>query len=314
MSGVNLSVNLTNTETSMEPGFPLWFVMGKIFLNLFGIVGNSTVIIIYLRKKDFRPSECFILSLALIDFCFSLISIIFWLLHLLLGLSFEALNSSVYTFVTFYSLYLVFWMSFNRYIAVVKPLDYMQIFTARTVYSILGGGFLFGLVYGMTPVVYFNTDNKIVQRVTDGFYYASKAIFLLIDIGFMCMVYTNVTYLEKTSVNKNQNPSKASGRHFSSHVFGQANLAENDDTPAKTKGHPLKEWLISLIHGKAAVNGQAFEGQMGESTPGNVLEEKSSSSPRLGDGSPVGVKNGVAVQIEVNDCNGNRLGTDEPEK
>ncbi|XP_063725763.1 myb-like protein X [Symsagittifera roscoffensis] len=199
------SVNETNLEV-LESSIPIWFVLGKILLNIIGMLGNSTVVFIYLKKKDFRPSECFILSIAVIDFCFSFISLLLWLVEVAFHVISGTLNSSLYTFVTFYSLYLVFWMSFNRYVAVARPLDYMSRFTAPKVYSILGGGFIFALIYGLTPVWYFNTSSPTTMRIVDGFYYACKVLFMSIDIVFMCVVYTNVTYLEKKraeKVNKN---------------------------------------------------------------------------------------------------------------
>ena len=159
-SDINNSMSSNNSNGENEivagPARPFWFLFCKIFLNIMGMLGNSTVIIIYSKKKDFRPSECFILSIASVDFCFSFLSLLLWVLGFF-SANTETINSMLITFVIYYSLYLIFWVSFNRYIAVIKPIDYMQIFSSRTVFTIIATGFLFGVIFAMIPVLYYNT-------------------------------------------------------------------------------------------------------------------------------------------------------------
>ena len=180
---------------------PFWFLFCKIFLNIAGMIGNSTVIIIYTKKKDFRPSECFILSIAFIDFCFSFLSLLLWILGFF-SANTDTINSMLITFVIYYSLYLIFWVSFNRYIAVIKPIEYMQIFSSRTVFSIIATGFLFGVIFAMIPVLYYSTGSELYRKILDAIYYSSKVFFILVDIVFMCIVYSNVASLESRKAAK----------------------------------------------------------------------------------------------------------------
>lgn len=199
----SMSGNNSAGEDEVVAGLarPFWFLFCKIFLNIMGMLGNSTVIIIYSKKKDFRPSECFILSIASVDFCFSFLSLLLWILGFF-SANTETINSMLITFVIYYSLYLIFWVSFNRYIAVIKPIDYMQIFSSRTVFSIIATGFLFGVVFAMIPVLYYNTKSELYHKILDAIYYSSKVFFILVDIIFMCVVYSNVASLESRKAAK----------------------------------------------------------------------------------------------------------------
>ena len=67
-----------------------------------------------------------------------------------------------------------------------------------------------------------NTRSELYHKILDAVYYSSKVFFILVDIVFMCVVYSNVASLEsRKAAKKNANYKGAvTAGEPQSHAFG----------------------------------------------------------------------------------------------
>ena len=117
----------------------LFFI--KAIIALVGFGGNYLVIVVYKRKRGCHPSEFLILSIAIVDFLFctlNLMFLVFLCMSPILGYINNTsictffgcfINSASYTFTTFSSLFLICVITINRYVAICKPHDYTTYFS-----------------------------------------------------------------------------------------------------------------------------------------------------------------------------------------
>ena len=134
----------------------LWYSVPGYFMALFAVTGNGMVISLIAKKHRLHTTaNWFILSLAVADFSLGILYFPFSFVCPIgeIICSEKKIFQALPKFL-FYASALNLWaMTFDRYIAVVKPLRYMALLTTRRVLAIIAMVWLFSLLLGAAEIL-----------------------------------------------------------------------------------------------------------------------------------------------------------------
>ncbi|KAJ8027651.1 Adenosine receptor A2a [Holothuria leucospilota] len=182
-----------------------------------GIVGNSLVLISFIRFKEVRKvNNYYIFGLAIADFFTCLISVPVAICNRLIisDLTCHAGTRPLF-FLPAYtlssvSIFLLFAITIDRYIAISRPLRYSHIMTRKKTKRIVLGVWLFGMSFGTLPGLNFGSDPYQWVCELDMYesgvitsYTIATAMAFSVGLAFIFSMYGRIVYIayvQKTTV------------------------------------------------------------------------------------------------------------------
>ena len=194
-------------------GAPMWTLF-KILIELIcfsfgiiGIIGNSIVVTVYVRKVHKKATEILILCLSCLDLVYCICSDVIQVVVILIesyppsmevNILITVLMNFLFTSIPYMSWLMILNITCNRYIAVCHPFRYQQIYTLRfaknVVLSILTVSVLIG-----TPTLLI--EHSAVERVLHkdrlfGAYQKMRAGLVVIVCTSMFLMYSRLVPLQ----------------------------------------------------------------------------------------------------------------------
>ena len=182
-----------------------WFWVLGWFLCILTVVGNWFVIFLVCSKRQLRTkTNTFIVSLAVADFCVGMIAVPSPFLCKIENMCISDEKAilrikSLWVFIIYASGTNLFILILERYVAIVKPLEYLTLIKLRRVIQMVltswGIPFLFSLTVSLRSISFNSTDR--IRNIA-GYFYLHFVVILCIILIFCLASMFRVVYKQNS--------------------------------------------------------------------------------------------------------------------
>ena len=194
--------NITNTTTSATttemgpapsaaPVFPLWFKVGLVIVGVLTIFGNGTVMYFIISKHRLRTKTNFmVISLAVSDLLVGTCIIPSFLACMYVSCD-NLLSKLFYDAFLFVSVCNLCCITFDRFLAVTRPLRYHMSITRKTVISMIVVSWIVPSIVSLVPVTWLYSNTNLDDQMTNNkiFYTLQVVVFMFCPCLIMLITY-----------------------------------------------------------------------------------------------------------------------------
>ena len=191
VSALTPSNNGTNPAPPGPPSFPLWIKVGLVIVGVLTIFGNGIVVYLIASRHRLRTKTNFmVISLAVSDLLVGACIIPSFLACMYVTCD-NLLAKLFYDAFLFVSVCNLCCITFDRFLAVTRPLRYHMKITRKSVIAMITFSWIVPSIVSLVPVAWLYTDTSIENRNKNNkiFYTLQVVLFMFFPCLIMLIAY-----------------------------------------------------------------------------------------------------------------------------
>ena len=194
----NIFTNNTNTNSNQTeplppspPTFPIWFRVGLVIVGVLTLFGNGLVVyLIITRRRLHNNTNFMVISLAVSDLVVGSCIIPSFLACMYVECD-NLLSKLFYDAFLFVSVCNLCCITFDRFLAVTRPLRYHMKITRKAVITMIVVSWIVPSIVSLVPVTWLYSDTNPESQTTNNkiFYTIQVAVFMFCPCLIMLIAY-----------------------------------------------------------------------------------------------------------------------------
>ena len=198
ITNANMFTNNTNTNSNetvplppSSPTFPIWFRVGLVIVGVLTLFGNGLVVyLIITRRRLHNNTNFMVISLAVSDLVVGSCIIPSFLACMYVECD-NLLSKLFYDAFLFVSVCNLCCITFDRFLAVTRPLRYHMKITRKAVITMIVVSWIVPSIVSLVPVTWLYSDTNPESQTTNNkiFYTIQVAVFMFCPCLIMLIAY-----------------------------------------------------------------------------------------------------------------------------